>query len=154
MRLEAAQELARRLVDHMRAYCQRIEIAGSIRRGANEIKDVELVITPDFEDRTLEGVLFDFPNTVNLLHEFLETSELIRWIKPGTHDIIDWPIKPDGKYWRGLILRGPSLLGIKVAHVGIKLDLFLARPEKLGSHLYDPHWLSRLLPGAGDLRSR
>lgn len=132
MNLESAKILAQALVELMRPYCDRIEVAGSIRRESEEVKDIEIVAVPRWEDRTLEGVLFDVPNKVNLLHEAMlnpDPSKIkVEWIKPGTSVIEPWPIKADGKYWRGLLAgadgRGPLQT--------IKLDLFLARPENWG----------------------
>lgn len=127
MRLDSARQLAVHLVDYMRHACERIEVAGSVRRESPEVKDLEIVAIPRYEERNLEGVLFDFSNTVNLLHESLKASEFIRWIKPGTSEIEPWPIQPDGKYWRGLIGRGRF-----GAPADIKLDLFLAKPDNWG----------------------
>jgi len=47
MRLEIAQELAHGIRNQLAAHCERIEIAGSIRRRkADDIKDVEIVCIP------------------------------------------------------------------------------------------------------------
>jgi DNA polymerase beta thumb len=40
--------------------------------------------------------------------------------QPGTSQIVPWKVKPDGKYWRGLLA------------AGIKLDLFIADPTNFG----------------------
>ena len=108
----------------MLPYVRRIEVAGSIRRGCQEVKDIELVAIPRFEKTAFDGsTLFDaHEETSNLLHMWatLDPSHGIRWIKPGTHEIIDWTPKPAGKYWRGLLPEN------------IKLDLFLASPDNFG----------------------
>lgn len=127
-----AVKIATGLVDQLNRYCDWIGIAGSVRRGTPEVKDIEIVAVPRWEDRTLEGLLFDFPNTVNLLYEYCQDipphHTNIEWIKPGTSVIEPWPIKPDGKYWRGLI--GVANGAGPVTR--IKLDLFIARRENLG----------------------
>lgn len=132
MKLEHSQILAQELVALMQPFCRQIQIAGSVRREVPDVKDLELVAVPLWEDRALEGVLFDFPNKVNLLHEALTNlgSQAIKieWIKPGTSVIEPWPIKPDGKYWRGLVAGADGNGPLET----IKLDLFLAREENFG----------------------
>jgi DNA polymerase/3'-5' exonuclease PolX len=74
LRLETAQAYAAELIDFMRPYCERIEVAGGIRRGKLEPHDIEIVAKPKFEDANegwfqptyynaldhkLEGVLHD-----------------------------------------------------------------------------------------------
>lgn len=130
MQLSRAKQIAESLIDAMRPYCEQIEIAGSIRRGAADVKDVEIVVVP-FWNYTAKQMdtLFDVAlesNMQNQLFEFWAKHPIrspslsLRWIKPGTSEIIDWQPKPDGKYWRGLI------------NDEIKLDLFIARPENFG----------------------
>jgi len=46
MKLQEAKQLAGRIVDALRPMCERIEIAGSIRRGKPEVGDIDLVILP------------------------------------------------------------------------------------------------------------
>lgn len=46
MKLESAKKLAEFLVELMSEYCERIMIAGSIRRGKHEVKDIEIVCIP------------------------------------------------------------------------------------------------------------
>jgi len=43
-----AEHLANQIVERLRPYCTRIEIAGSIRRGKPEIGDIEIVAQPQF----------------------------------------------------------------------------------------------------------
>lgn len=53
MKLEQAQAIAQSYVDMLKPYCQRIEIAGSIRRQKPEVKDIEIVcIIKDLEGFT------------------------------------------------------------------------------------------------------
>lgn len=46
MILEQAQTIAGRIIRELSPYCQRIEIAGSVRRMKPEVKDIEIVATP------------------------------------------------------------------------------------------------------------
>jgi DNA polymerase (family 10) len=46
MQLERAQKLAQEIVEQIRPYCERIEVAGSIRRKKSEVRDVDIVLIP------------------------------------------------------------------------------------------------------------
>lgn len=120
MRLARAEQIARTLAEEMSPHCVRVEIAGSIRRGSLEVKDIELVAVPRIVEEETEGGLFSEQVKVNLLHRWATRRSGVTWIKPGTSQIVPWPPKPEGKYWRGLL---PA---------GIKLDLFIAEPENFG----------------------
>lgn len=122
MFIREAKAIADGLIAQMAPYCERIEIAGSIRRGRQEVKDIELVAVPNWEDAQT-GLFADTHSAVNKLHHWATAAAaggIVRWLKPGTHEIIDWPLKPGGRYWRGLI------------HERIKLDLFLTTGQNFG----------------------
>lgn len=51
MELEAAVRTAERLRRLLQPYCQRIEIAGSVRRRRLQVKDIELVCVPNMIDK-------------------------------------------------------------------------------------------------------
>ena len=128
MKLEQAREVALEVLGLVIPWCKQTLVAGSIRRESADVKDIEIVCIPSWDDRQKEDSLLAGDTApVNLLHQAVARSEDIRWIKPGVPQIEDWPIKPDGRYWRGLIAAGK--LG---APADIKLDLFLARPENIG----------------------
>jgi DNA polymerase/3'-5' exonuclease PolX len=129
--LEQAQEQAQAVMDWMKPGCKRIEVVGSVRREKAEVKDIELLCIPTWTKRPMEDArtLFNdepddaFGQLQNDLHCVALAAQemgLVRWIKPGTSDIVDWPIQPDGKYWRGLL---PS---------GVKLDVFLCGHKNWG----------------------
>jgi DNA polymerase/3'-5' exonuclease PolX len=127
MLLSNARTKAEALVEQMRPFCERLEIAGSIRRKKPEVKDIEIVAIPkleiaNVEDESLDlfGNSLQLTESINKLHLWATKMSGIRWIKTGTPDIVDWQPKPEGKYWRGLV------------DDEIKLDLFLARPENFG----------------------
>lgn len=46
MNLDYAKQIAEALIEELRPYCERISIAGSIRRGKQEVKDIEIVAVP------------------------------------------------------------------------------------------------------------
>ena len=46
MELEDAEELAKRIVEHILPLCERVEVAGSIRRKKSEVRDIDLVLIP------------------------------------------------------------------------------------------------------------
>lgn len=125
MNLFAALDIAQRIQEHLAPACHRIEIAGSIRRKRPEVKDIELVAIPKYSQkgepvRDLFGNIIAPIPRINLLVEACKAMTKTRWIKPGTSEIIDWPLKPDGKYFRGLL------------PCGLKLDLFTATPDSWG----------------------
>lgn len=136
---DIALPIAAELAAIIGMYCERVEIAGSLRRGNPEVKDIELVAVPRWEEvqpahpvaHTLtEMLLFEDaqyvgdekrePEKVNLLYQWAMQQQRVRWIKPGTSEIIDWMPKPEGKYWRGIV------------DGKIKLDLFLAQASNFG----------------------
>lgn len=119
MKLSEASTLANRLITEISPYCVRCEVAGSIRRQKPEVKDIEIVAIPKVDTAQDPTSLFPQPIALNRLYEWALSACLL-WIKPGIGEIVPWTVKPDGKYWRGLL---PG---------DIKLDLFLATPENWG----------------------
>lgn len=120
MLLDEAREQAEALVREIAPFCERVEIAGSVRRGRPEVKDIEIVAVPRWDEHP-GADLFGDPVEYNRLHEWAVGQSGIRWIKTGTPEVIDWQPKAAGKYWRGLLVGNT------------KLDLFLARPENFGA---------------------
>lgn len=130
MNLEDARLRASWLRTCMRNGCERIEVAGSIRREKPEVKDIELVLIPRFGEREVAGqmMLGAAPpvERVNLARVQVERLglELAQPIKPGTHEVIPWHLSDSGSYWR-LWLPGH----------GIKVDVFLCSHETWGLNL-------------------
>lgn len=129
MQLEIAREIAEGLVLHMAPHCDRIEIAGSIRREKPDVRDIEIVCIPT--TRTQQRVVGLFGETedvqTNLLYEWAQqrcTRQWITWVKTGTRSRVEWNIKPDGKQWRASV----EALGQQ-----IYLDVFLTTPEQWGT---------------------
>lgn len=94
----------------------RLEVAGSVRRGVEEVKDLELVgiITPE--------------NKQALAHA-LDTDNRFVGLKPGTPDRVPWPIKKDGKYWKLAFGDGVRFGPVDGER---KIDLFMAEPDNFG----------------------
>jgi len=44
MKLEEAERLAQSFIEEIRPFCERIQVAGSVRRKKPEVKDVDLVM--------------------------------------------------------------------------------------------------------------
>jgi len=77
MKLEHAQQIAESLKAELEPYCERIEIAGSIRRKKPEVKDIEFVCIPKFaEVGTGQTTLFGGEQTIteNLLFGYLTSA--------------------------------------------------------------------------------
>lgn len=136
-----AYALAEGMVEKMAPYCERPpEIAGSLRRRRPEVGDIEIVAVPKWAPDP--AAMFG-EGRINLLYEracVLPAFGAVTWIKTGTDEIVLWSIRPDGKYWRGLLAldlvskysvlaKGPDpvFLGEYV-----KLDLFLPRLDNFG----------------------
>lgn len=63
MKLEQAKQIADKYVNILKPYCQRIAIAGSIRRKKEEVKDIEIVCIPDSKN------YYSFAHEVNKLRK-------------------------------------------------------------------------------------
>lgn len=102
--LADARRMSDDVMGHLSPAFERIEIAGSVRRGKAVVGDLELV-----------GLVADYDELGKLITNVGFT------IKPGTQDVIPWPLKDQAKYVR---IRTFS---------GVNLDLFVATPENWGS---------------------
>ena len=107
--LATATTIARDLVESMQPHCERIMIAGSIRRGAETIGDIEICALPRWRTGTdLFGEDYPLENTLYAWAVAQEKECKITWTKG---------LDPRGRYWQGVL---PT---------GVKLDLFLPVPE-------------------------
>lgn len=112
MKLEDARLIAVSLVDTLRPYCEKIEIAGSIRRGKADVKDIEIVAEPMLV-RPLN--LFGDPGPwKSRLVDFLDRKD----------DQFASPIKGDQKYRQYELPQE------------IKLDLFMVTPPAQWGVIY------------------
>jgi DNA polymerase/3'-5' exonuclease PolX len=96
--LMQAQELAQQIVESLKPCCQRIEIAGSIRRGKSEVGDIEIVAQPKFD--------FDLFGAPTENHRL---------------DGVDWT------EYGSIIKNGHKFKQIDL-YAGISLDLFIVTP--------------------------
>lgn len=116
MSLEQAKQHAESLIRTFSPFCERIEIAGSIRRQKFEIGDIELVVIPKIEAKKNQGLgaflnIDTKPKKVNQLEKAIVT--MIQ------HD--DCKLKKNGPKYKELIY--PGLY---------KLDLFIANHDNFG----------------------
>lgn len=127
MKHKLALAIAQRLIEAMRPHCERIELAGSLRREKSGVRDLEIVAIPHRVEVVSGATLFETTTEMRSeLHHWAATEAVahgVRWIKPVTSEIIDWAPKPDAKYLRALVTAPEGQ---------IKLDLFLCRAENWG----------------------
>jgi len=111
--LAEARAAALDVVSLLAPACEQIEVAGSIRRGAETAGDIEIVATPRFRVEETPGTLFDGPARV----EIDELGERITVLL--SRGALAPPLRPaSGERYRRLV------------HVasGLQLDLFAVRP--------------------------
>jgi len=106
MILSNAKKIAARYKALLKPHCERIEIAGSIRRECVVVSDIELVLIP--KKIIVPDGLFDFEQARHPL--FVECVNSLKKIKGD----------PSGKYTQRLLPEG------------IKLDIFIATPNNWG----------------------
>lgn len=110
------ERLARALIEVLSPACERIEIAGSIRRGAPTVKDVELVVTPRVRRDLTGAVLDDALRPV-----------VIDLVRAGR---LSWRLREDGQ----TIARGPRFYALVASKAGISVDLFaVIEPAQWGA---------------------
>ena len=73
--LAKAREIAREIVIELSPFCERIEVAGSIRREKPQVKDIEIVAVPRLEP-TQAGLFGEPGEPVNLLRRKLDALVL------------------------------------------------------------------------------
>ena len=106
--LPEAERIAAAIVADLAPCCDRIQVAGSVRRRTEVVGDIDVVAIPRYAPAGLFGDC-----TANLLWEHLHASDAYRFTK-GDH--------PAGRYYQLALPR----------HAGVQLDLFLAQPDNRG----------------------
>ncbi len=125
--LREAELLAATLQGALSSACERIEVAGSVRRQKPQPKDIEFVLIPRWGTEPVHGQadLFGANEAkVNLTQrtiEALEADGRVQVIKPGTHEIVSWHLNADGKYWR-----------LYLPQSDVKVDVFVCNAETWG----------------------
>ncbi len=108
--------IAERIVEELRPYCERIEIAGSLRRRCEYVSDIEIVCEPRTGDvtRADDGDLFASTHTLNLLDDYVSAQ---------LAGPVDWQPRLDRNGRRACGRRYKRLLVD-----GVPLDLFSVIP--------------------------
>lgn len=117
MKLSQATAYADKILKWLEPYCERIHVAGSIRRERPECNDVDLVVIPKVEQKT--DLLGEVNSSRNLLHEFL-TDYVAN--QRGKAQWLAGQLKPDG---RNFLIQLPKC----------QLDIFCATIHTWGSLL-------------------
>jgi DNA polymerase/3'-5' exonuclease PolX len=101
MRIALAGVIAEKWVANLAPVCERVEIAGSIRREKPEVKDIEIVCIPKFEP---VNDMFGQPlRPMNMLEDYLRGAPCV------------------------IVKNGPRYKQIQLPE-GINLDLFIVQP--------------------------
>ena len=113
MELGKAQAIAEKLIEEFRPYCERVEVAGSIRRKKEFVKDIELVVIP-------KKILV--PKNPQL--SFFDEAEMIEQWSPGYIEVVN----------RYKAIRGKAIgkATQRLLPEGIVLDLFTANEKNWG----------------------
>jgi DNA polymerase/3'-5' exonuclease PolX len=104
MRLSEAKEIAIKIGTRLQPFCNRLNIAGSIRRQKPDVKDIELVCLPRYIDASQESLFADVIVEKVISQNFVEVIKSLGKIIKG---------KPDGRYMQIQL------------HQRINLDLFM-----------------------------
>lgn len=110
MRLQQAQLIANKYLHQLQPYCEKIEVAGSIRRQKSEVKDIELICIPK-KVQTNEDM---FAPTYGRMPQFAALVNGLERIKGDP---------AEGKYCARMLPEG------------IQLDLFICTRENWGYQL-------------------
>jgi len=116
--LATASGLALEVVKLLRPSCERIEIAGSIRRGKPDVGDIEIVAIPKFEERERR------------LDMFTTVTEAEDWLH-----LTCFGLRLDGVFSDRLDKNGRPAFGSKFKRLlyrGFPLDLFVTTRECWG----------------------
>jgi len=133
--LAQAKEIAQHIKTALSPYCDRIEIAGSIRRKKQKVGDVEIVCIPKKEtlEKMIEPGVFEEPNLFNPLGGWVvpPTYAEVTSVVEGFYDTVSQWHKVngelDGKYTQRLFWS--KLTGF------FKVDIFIAHPDNWGWQL-------------------
>lgn len=112
MELHKAEKIAQKYVALLAPYCERLEIAGSVRRKKPEVKDIEIVCIPmqEIVIEKSEDLFDESKHNYQVHREFVGAVNRLEKIKG----------EPTGKYTQRLLPEG------------INLDLFIANKDNWG----------------------
>ncbi len=118
-KLAVMERLANELRDELAPFCERIEVAGSIRRGAPEPGDIELVAIARVERAIVrDGTLAAF-GIEGLAQKIREINKLWEHIDAAGYEQLKQGVK-----YRQIVYRD-----------GVKVDIFTAIPETWGTQM-------------------
>jgi DNA polymerase/3'-5' exonuclease PolX len=135
-----ALTIADSLVGMLRPACERIEIAGSLRRQKPEVRDIELVAVARFEERPADD-LWASPETHDVLEE--RVAELL------SLDVVEARLVENHRADGSVDLQtklGPSFKALVC--LGMPVDLFVVRPPATWGCIF------ALRTGPGDWNTR
>lgn len=115
IKLETAQKIAAELMDILSPHCERIEVAGSVRRKKPDVKDIELVIIPKVEVE-FSGLFNDEENLFYPIDRFIQAD-----------DRFDYRLNKNGHRMYGD--KNKLLIYHPAPGVNIPVDIFAASKE-------------------------
>jgi DNA polymerase (family 10) len=118
LKLDSAVVLANRVLEALSPLCDRVEVAGSIRRQKPEVNDIDIVAIPDYSDYRIPD---PFNNTVKTMR--LDPTET--WKKHIPEVLMKGPLKLLGHQF------GQELMRFSFRD-GFQVDIYRARPETWG----------------------
>lgn len=124
MKLDDAYEIARSLVNDLVSVCDRITIAGSIRRGVPEVKDIEIVAVPRVTVDVVQDMFGHEIDSFEILHLENHLGDLFD-LELGWN----WEIDPDQPK------NGPRQKRLRHKRTGICCDFFLTTDRGWGGCL-------------------
>lgn len=111
MKLQFAEKCAAKLVEWIHPHCERVEVAGSIRRLKPEVMDVDLVVIPKMEEeKDLYGKVI--------------RSRNLTWVEIDARATRD----------KWTVLRAGAEV-VTVVNAGVQVDFFFATRESWGTVL-------------------
>lgn len=131
--LAKAEGVAQDLVRTISAVCERVQIAGSIRRRKPEVGDIELVCLPKYIDISPSSAQPDmFRPVVSPCDTLTKHSCLDAWVFDAIEQGLFRP-RPDARNRPTL---GPLNKLLVHVETGIAVDIFTATPENFGMSLF------------------
>lgn len=122
--LEIADTVATEIVGRLEGCCERIEVAGSIRRRKPDVGDVELLCIPRVEASALTNLLGEEISTIDLLDRELQT-----WLQAG---YLDYRLNSAGHR----IGYGPFNKFLVHLSSGMSVDVFSTTERNWGMALF------------------
>ncbi len=111
---------AQQLVALLSPSCERIEIAGSLRRGAATVGDIELVAIPKMVDAEAANLdLFTPPTKVSALDQRLDAATVASELGMAHPRLLRHPVKPA---W------GPKYKKLWLPEPDLQVDVFAVTP--------------------------